>query len=99
MGALDGKIFVMETGDMGKKADGKDTVTFRNGKIHSQGCDQYGFGDAVYTTATQGDIGTFATESVSPQKGKIQREGSVGGGKIAGRYLPMSRTVLLGLAM
>src|SRR3990172_7345968 len=52
MGARDGKVFVMDTGDMGKKADCKDTVTFRKGKFRSQGCDQYGFGDAVYTTAT-----------------------------------------------
>src|SRR3989304_3857370 len=75
MGAGDGKVFVMDTGDMVKKADGKDTVTFRNGKFHSQGCDQYGFGDAVYTTATQGDAVTFAVETSSPKRGKIQWEG------------------------
>ena len=87
MGALDGKVFVMETGDMGKKADGKDTVTFGNGKFHSQGCDQYGFGDAAYTTATQGDAVTFAAETLSPKRGKIQWEGTVRGDQIDVRYV------------
>ena len=87
MGALDGKVFVMETGDTGKKANGKDTVTFRTGKFHSQGCDQYGFGDAVYTTATQGDTVTFAAETTSPKSGKIQWEGTVRGDKIDVRYV------------
>ena len=87
MGARDGKVFVMDTGDMGKKADGKDTVTFRKGKFRSQGCDQYGFGDAVYTTAAQGDAVTFAAETSSPKSGKIQWEGTVRGDQIGVRYV------------
>ena len=74
-------------GQGGKKADGKDAVTFRNGKFHSQGCDPYGFGDAVYTTTTQGDTVTFEAETSSPKSRKIQWEGTVRGDQIDIRHV------------
>ena len=86
-GALDGKVFVIETGEMGKKADGKDTLTFQNGKFHSLGCDQYGFGLGMYTASAQGDTIAFAAETASAKKGKIRWEGTVRGDRIDVRYV------------
>jgi len=86
-GVLDGKVFVVETGEMGKKTEGKDTLSFRNGKFHSLGCDQYGFGDAAYQTSSEGDAVTFTAETISAKKGKIRWEGTVRGDKIDARYV------------
>jgi len=86
-GALDGKVFVVQTGEMGKKAEEKDTLSFRNGKFHSAGCDKYGFGDAAYRTSSEGDAVTFTAETVSATKGKIRWEGTVRGDQIDVRYV------------
>lgn len=86
-GVLDGKTFTVETGDKGKGADDKDTLSFSNGKFQSIGCDKYGFGDGAYTTKVQGDSITFVAEIKSEKKGRIRWEGAVRGEKIDASYV------------
>ena len=53
-GSLDGKTFVVETGEKGKSGGDKDTLTFKDGNFRSAGCDRYGFGDGAYTSTVNG---------------------------------------------
>jgi hypothetical protein len=86
-GPLDGKTFVVETGEMGKNAADKDTLTFRDGNFHSMGCDQYGFGDGVYTSTVNGETIRFEAVTTSPTKGKMTWKGTVQGDKIEVGYV------------
>jgi len=86
-GALDGRTFAVETGDKGKTASDKDVLIFKEGKFHSTGCDQYGFGDGAYTAAAKSDGIYFEAETTSPKKGKISWKGTVQGDKIDVRYV------------
>jgi len=86
-GALDGKTFVVETGEKGKSGGGKDTLIFKDGNFHSTGCDQYGFGDGAYTSSVKGDSIQFEAVTTSPTKGKMTWTGTVTGDKIEGTYV------------
>jgi len=86
-GALDGKTFVVETGEKGKSGGEKDTLTFRDGNFHSAGCDQYGFGDGAYTSTVDGDSIRFEVVTTSPTKGKMTWKGTVQGDKIEVGYV------------
>ncbi len=85
-GPLDEKVFVVESGEMGKKAEAKDTFIFKDGKFRSTNCDRYGFGDGVYTSTLIGDTITFATDTRSETSGTMHWEGTVQGDKIDVRY-------------
>src|SRR4030066_773219 len=39
---LDGKTFVAESGEKGKKASNKDTIVFHDGRFLSEGCTPWG---------------------------------------------------------
>jgi len=86
-GALDGKTFVVETGEKGKSGGEMDTLTFRDGNFHSAGCDQYGFGDGAYTSTVDGDSIRFEVVTTSPTKGKMTWKGTVQGDKIEVGYV------------
>jgi len=86
-GSLDGKTFTVDTGDMGKSASDKDVLVFKDGKFHSTGCDQYGFGDGAYMATVKGDTVTFESETTSPTKGKMNWRGTVQGDKIEVSYV------------
>ena len=86
-GPLDGKTFVVETGEKGKSGGDKDTLTFKDGSFRSAGCDQYGFGDGAYTSTVNGDAIQFETVTTSPTKGKMTWKGTVTGDKIEGGYV------------
>ena len=86
-GPLDGKTFVVETGEKGKSGGDKDTLTFKDGNFHSTGCDQYGFGDGAYTSTMNGDSIQFEAVTTSPTKGKMTWKGTVTGGKIDVSYV------------
>jgi hypothetical protein len=86
-GALDGKVFVVETGRKGKQASGKDTILFRNGMFLSTIREKWdGFGPGTYTAATNGDADTFTADSVSRTRGTMHWEGTVQGDRIDVRY-------------
>ena len=86
-GALDGKTFVVETGEKGKSGRDKDTLTFKDGNFRSAGCDQYGFGDGAYTSSVKGDSIQFEAVTTSPTKGKMTWKGTVTGDKIEVAYV------------
>lgn len=86
-GSLDGKTFVVETGEKGKSGGDKDTLSFRDGNFHSVGCDQYGFGDGAYTSTMNGDAIQFEAVTTSPTKGKMTWKGTVKGDKIEVSYV------------
>jgi len=86
-GPLDGKIFVVETGEKGKSGGDKDTLTFKDGNFRSAGCDQYGFGDGAYTSTVNGDAIQFEAVTTSPTKGKMTWKGTVTGDKIEVGYV------------
>src|SRR4030067_1370634 len=52
---LDGKTFVAESGEKGKKASNKDTIVFHDGRVLSEGCNPRGFGAAAYKDGSEGD--------------------------------------------
>ena len=86
-GTLDGKTFVVETGEKGKSGGDKDTLTFKDGNFHSLGCDRYGFGDGAYTPTMNGDSIRFEAVTTSPTKGKMTWKGIVTGDKIEVGYV------------
>jgi hypothetical protein len=87
-GPLDGKTFVAESGEQGKKAEGpKDEITFRDGKMRSSACDAYGFGDGSYTTMNHPGMVMFRARTESPKEGVIEWNGTVRGDDIEGTYV------------
>ncbi len=86
-GPLDGKTFVVETGEKGKSGGDKDTLTFKDGNFRSSGCDQYGFGDGAYTSTANGDAIQFEVVTTSSTKGKMTWKGTVTGDKIEVGYV------------
>jgi len=86
-GALDGKVFVVERGEAGKKADGKDVYIFRDGKFRSRYFEkQYGFATSAYTSTKKGEAITFAADIRSTSNGTIHWEGTVESDGIEARY-------------
>ena len=87
-GALDGKTFVAESGEQGKKADSKDEIVFRDGKMRSTACDPYGFADGAYTTMNHGAAGTmFHARTESAKEGAIEWGGMVKGDTIDANFV------------
>jgi hypothetical protein len=74
---LDRKTFVGEFGKKAEKAEGRDELTFQNGKFHFATCDPYSFGDGPYTVILGDGINSFAAETASAKEGKIQWKGRI----------------------
>jgi len=86
-GVLDGKTFLSQTGETGKKASGEDELKFQDGKLYSVGCAEWGFDAGSYTTRGDGDNIYFEAETSSPKHGKILWKGTVLGDKINATYV------------
>jgi hypothetical protein len=81
-GALDGEVFLVEKGELGKPSDGKDTYIFRDGKFRSIYFEEeYGFEAGAYTSTKKGDAITFVVDIRSKSHGTIHLEGTVRGDK------------------
>lgn len=85
-GLLDGKTFAVETGEVGKGGSEKDTLVFRDGMLHSMGCDKYGFGDGAYTATEKDGSVYFQAETKSPSNGKISWRGTIRGDRLESTY-------------
>jgi hypothetical protein len=86
-GALDGEVFLVEKGEVGKPSDGKVAFIFQDGKILSKYfAEEYGFEAGAYTSTKKGDTITFAADIRSKSNGTIHWEGTVRGNKIEVRY-------------
>lgn len=79
---LDGKTFLAQSGEKGKKASNKDTIVFRDGRFISEGCIQWGFGDAAFVAGIEGDGIRFQARTVSPSHGAMVWNGLVKGDTI-----------------
>jgi hypothetical protein len=87
IGALDGEVFLVEKGEVGKPSDGKDTYIFRDGKFRSRYFEkEYGFEAGAYTSTKKGNAITFAADIRSKSNGTIHWEGTVKVDGIAVRY-------------
>ncbi len=79
---LDGKVFEGVFLAKGKTRGDADTLTFKNGRFHSSACDQYGYSDASYTTASEGNATRFEAETESAKYGKLRWSGFIRGEKL-----------------
>lgn len=79
---LDGKTFIAQTGEKGKKTDHLDTISFRDGRFLSEGCVKDGFEEKTFTAVTDGEAIRFRAENVSPKLGTMLWEGTVTGNVI-----------------
>jgi hypothetical protein len=76
---LDGKKFIAETGELGKKASNEDVIVFRDGLFTSEGCITYGFRESPYTATMEADGIRFHAVTVSPTHGTMVWDGIVRG--------------------
>jgi len=74
---LDGKSFIAQSGEKGKKESNKDTIVFRNGRFLSEGCSPFGFKDAAYQATVDGATIRFHAETHSPTHGTMVWDGTV----------------------
>ncbi len=82
---LDGKVFVAETGEKGKRADAaRDIITFKDGKFHSSVCEQLGFGPGDYQTSAQGTKVAFNAETRSASQERMVWTGTISNDTIEG---------------
>jgi hypothetical protein len=79
---LDGKSFQGVFLAKGKTRGDADTLTFKNGRFRSSACDQYGYSDAPYSTAADGNAVRFEAETSSAKYGKLRWTGYVRGDKL-----------------
>ncbi len=80
---LDGKTFKIETFVNGK-SDGRENLSFANGKASNDQCTQYGFGDGAYTADEECH---FKYTLTSPNEGRMDWEGQVKGNAIEGKMV------------
>lgn len=87
-GILDGKSYTGKTGEIGKKTSEDEEIVFRDGKLHSVGCEQWGFNDGDYKAVRsgEGDKIEFLAETTSPKHGKIVWKGTTQGDSIDVTY-------------
>ena len=81
-GPLDGKSFQGVLIEKGKIRGDADTIVFKDGRFRSTACDQYGFSEAAYTVATEGNVTRFEAETESARHGRLQWTGYVRGDKL-----------------
>ncbi len=83
-GALDGRSYTGKTGEVGKEATEDEEIVFKDGKLHSVGCEPWGFNDGDYKAmrSGEGDKIHFEAETESPKHGKIVWKGTVEGDSI-----------------
>lgn len=84
---LDGKTFIGESKEPGKSGAEKDEITFASGRLHSKGCDVYGFGDAPYSSTSDANGIHFNAVTTSEKEGSIAWSGTVSGDAITGKMV------------
>lgn len=76
---LDGKKFIGQTGEKGKKAHHEDILSFNDGMFTSAACLESGFGSGIYTALIDPDGVHFEAEITSPAHGKLTWKGTLRG--------------------
>lgn len=85
--ALDGRTFVVETGEKGKPKAETDEISFTDGRFRSKTCAPYGFGSAPYRVVTKDGATSFTAETASAKEGRIRWQGAVRGETVEGTYV------------
>jgi hypothetical protein len=86
--ALDGKSYSINYTEYGKSGNPtKDVLIFKDGKFESEDCEQYGFGPAIYESASKDGATLFEATTTSEKEGKIEWEGKVEGDSITGNFM------------
>lgn len=80
--ALDGKVFVVDYGPLGKPSLGRDVLTFADGAFASQGCERLGFAAAPYWLRVEDDAVYFRAEMTSVEHGTLVFTGRIENGGI-----------------
>ena len=84
---LDGKTFIGPTGPKGKEADGEEELIFKDGKVLSVPCANWGFGWADYTARVEGDTIRFDSVMLSEKHGQIVWKGTITGEKLDSTFV------------
>lgn len=87
-GILDGKSYTGKSGEKGKEASEDEEIVFSDGKLHSVGCEPWGFNDGEYKAMQSGEDKKiqFEAETESPKHGRIVWKGTVEGDTIDVSY-------------
>lgn len=86
---LNGKVFVVAEGDMGKPAKLENVLTFSDGKFHSKACDEWGYDKGEVKAFREGETIRFEAETRSEQYGTRQ----VWKGTVTGTAIEGTRTL------
>ncbi|MBI2870843.1 MAG: hypothetical protein HYY14_03950 [Candidatus Omnitrophica bacterium] len=84
---LDGMTFAGELGEEGQTEGQADTFIFENGLFESTACTPFGFSEAPYTSAAQGDDIAFNAQTASPTDGNMVWQGTVDGDEVEGTVI------------
>lgn len=85
-GLLDGRTFVGEIGEKGRSRGERERIAFRQGRLHSEACEPFGFEDGDYTASASGEEVSFQAETLSPAEGRIVWQGRVRGDALEGTF-------------
>lgn len=85
---LDGKTFQVSAWESGKpEKQDPDVLVFANGTFDSEGCHQYGFGPAPYTSNQTQEGLQFKCTTKSATEGDIDFEGTYSQNNINGKFI------------
>lgn len=85
---LDGKTFVGEIGEKGKKeGQFKEEMSFKNGEMVSSACVSLGFASFPYRVTAKGDAIEFAAEARNPTEGTLKWQGVIRGDTLSATSL------------
>ncbi len=85
---LDGRTFNVQYSKYGEKGQPTDDMLiFKDGKFLSTGCEEYGFGSAIYESVTKDEAVLFESTTKSDKEGIIEWEGKVEGDSISGNFM------------
>lgn len=85
---LDGKTFQVSSWETGKpEKQDPDVLVFAKGTFDSEGCRQYGFGPAPYTSIVSNGGIHFKSSTKSPTEGDIDFEGNYAQNQIQGTFV------------
>jgi len=87
-GSLDGRVFIVETGDKGENANARDILLFLNGQFISTFCHKHhGFRQGIYTVLPIDGGLSFSADCFSEKRGVMHWEGTIRGTRIEVTYI------------
>lgn len=81
------RTYVVEVHQRGSSELQVDTLSFTEGRLHSAGCDEWGFGPAEFRGAIDNIGESFTAVTTSQTEGQIEWSGLLAKGRLDGRYV------------